>query len=431
MNYIINDETIKTVSYKAGEKPEEFIPEITGYDFVEWFGLPETMPAKDVNATGVITLKNYTLTLNAGGGYFDDGSAVKTETVAYGTYFKLAIPLRDGYMFTGWDKEEVPKQMPADDLTLTAQWAADTNVHYKIIKHKQNIDGKYESEIIDKVGITNSPVTVIPDEIPGFTFDKSKSNTEAVISYDGTTELNIYYSRNKYKAKFIYSEERTEEKQFYFEETIVPPVLPEYEGYDVSWNNEIPEKMPDSDLSFGLVKTPRLYNVKFIIGSSEINQTVAYGDRITVPEYTSRIPSDKVFKKWDHEIPDTMPAYNLTFNAELYDIERPKTPEISIVKASNYAVDYKTTIKFHADFKYTDAGNIVWLKDGEKAGTGENFTVEKPGNSYNIKAVVVIDGETVAESGVQYITVRSSLFNIIMSFFRRLFNPSKFYIDQK
>ncbi len=58
--------------------------------------------------------KSYTLTV-----IVDDETT--TSTVLYGAAVSVAAPSKEGYDFAGWDNE-VPATMPADDVTLTAQW---------------------------------------------------------------------------------------------------------------------------------------------------------------------------------------------------------------------------------------------------------------------------------------------------------------------
>ena len=60
----------------------------------------------------------------------DGGTAINAITQNYGTTItKPADPEKTGHTFKGWDKE-IPATMPAEDVTITAQW--DVN-KYKVV----------------------------------------------------------------------------------------------------------------------------------------------------------------------------------------------------------------------------------------------------------------------------------------------------------
>ena len=76
-----------------------------------------------VIVTADITVKalwedaRYTITFDTAG-----GSEIAPITQDYGTAISSpADPTREGYIFMGWDKE-IPKTMPAESMTVTAQW---------------------------------------------------------------------------------------------------------------------------------------------------------------------------------------------------------------------------------------------------------------------------------------------------------------------
>ena len=93
-------------------------PTKEGYTFAGWDkDVPETMPAGDMTITAQWTINQYTITFDT-----DGGTTIAPITQNYATDVTApADPTKEGYTFVGWDKA-VPTKMPAEDMTITAQW---------------------------------------------------------------------------------------------------------------------------------------------------------------------------------------------------------------------------------------------------------------------------------------------------------------------
>ena len=98
----------------------------TGYTFKGWYD-NEALAGSPVTAIGDTETGNkeywakweinqYTVTVKP-----ENGEADITITQDYGTPITAPTLTRDGYQFNGWDKA-IPATMPAEDLTITAQW---------------------------------------------------------------------------------------------------------------------------------------------------------------------------------------------------------------------------------------------------------------------------------------------------------------------
>ena len=89
-----------------------------GYTFKGWDKeIPETMPAENITVKAQWEINPYTITFDTNG-----GSEIAPITQDYGTEITAPDnPTRKGYTFKGWDKE-IPKTMPAENITITARW---------------------------------------------------------------------------------------------------------------------------------------------------------------------------------------------------------------------------------------------------------------------------------------------------------------------
>ncbi len=92
-------------------------PTKEGYTFAGWENLPATMPAENITVKAIWTVNQYTITFNSNG-----GSAVAPITQDFGTAVTApTAPTMTGYTFVSW-YPALPEAMPAENITLTAQW---------------------------------------------------------------------------------------------------------------------------------------------------------------------------------------------------------------------------------------------------------------------------------------------------------------------
>ena len=89
-----------------------------GYTFNGWSPkVPSTMPATNTSYTAQWSVNRYTMTFDANGG--EGGTSVTQD---YGSTLVAPTVTRDGcYTFVGW-LPEVPKTVPAENVTYVAQW---------------------------------------------------------------------------------------------------------------------------------------------------------------------------------------------------------------------------------------------------------------------------------------------------------------------
>jgi len=111
---------------------------------------------------------------------------------------------------------------------------------------------------------------------------------------------------------------------------ITAPDNPTRKGYTFKgWDKEIPETMPAENITVKAQWKINQYTITFDTnGGSEIAPiTQDYETAITAPDNPTR--KGYTFKGWDKEIPETMPAENITITARWKDTEKP-TGEIII-----------------------------------------------------------------------------------------------------
>ena len=137
---------------------------------------------------------------------------------------------------------------------------------------------------------------------------------------------------------------------------ITAPDNPTRKGYTFKgWDKEIPETMPAENITVKAQWEINQYTITFDTnGGSEIAPiTQDYGTEITAPDNPTR--KGYTFRGWDKEIPETMPAENITITARWRDTEKP-TGEIII--GTNKWNEFLNELTFGIFFKDTQKVTI-------------------------------------------------------------------------
>ncbi len=145
------------------------------------------------------------------------GSMVASCSVTKGDTLDLrgvTAPTRTGYNFKGWSTIEdganvVNSIAPTADTTLYAVWEGD-NVTYTVVYWGENADDtKYSTlataTLTGKVGstVTLDKITgALPKSVSDRQHFKFSRSDSATIRADGSSVLNVYFSRNSYKLTF-------------------------------------------------------------------------------------------------------------------------------------------------------------------------------------------------------------------------------------
>ena len=251
------------------------------------------------------------------------GSEITPITQDYGTKITAPDkPTRKGYTFKGWDKE-IPKTMPAENITVKAQW--------EINPYTITFDTNGGSEIAPITQDYGTEITA-PDNPTrkGYTFKGWDKEIPETMPAENIT-VKAQWEINQYTITFDTNggSEIAPITQDYGTE-ITAPDNPTRKGYTFKgWDKEIPETMPAENITVKAQWEINQYTITFDTnGGSEIAPiTQDYGTEITAPDNPTR--KGYTFKGWDKEIPKTMPAENITITARWKDTEKP-TGEIII-----------------------------------------------------------------------------------------------------
>ena len=234
--------------------PED--PTKTGYTFVGWDkDIPETMPAEDMTITAQWKINQYTITFETNG-----GTPIDPITQDYGTAVTAPEnPTKTGYAFGGWYEDETLSDTPFvftedatitdRDITLYAKWNPMDGTKYTVIHKYENLDGEtYTTETEEMTGVTDDDTEAQAKNVTGFT---AGSVTQQKIKGDGTTEIEIIYTRNTYTLTFKPENGEADiVTTVKYGAPITAPADPERSGYTfVGWDKEIPDTMPAEDVT--------------------------------------------------------------------------------------------------------------------------------------------------------------------------------------
>ena len=320
-------------------------PTRKGYTFKRWDKeIPKTMPAENMTVKAQWEINQYTIAFDTNG-----GSEIAPITQDYGTEITAPDnPTRKGYTFKGWDKE-IPETMPAENITVKAQW--------EINQYTITFDTNGGSEITPITQDYGTEITVPADPTrKGYTFKGWDKEIPETMPAENIT-VKAQWGINQYTITFDTNggSEIAPITQDYGTE-ITAPDNPTRKGYTFKgWDKEIPKTMPADNITVKAQWGINQYTITFDTnGGSEIAPiTQDYGTEITAPDNPTR--KGYTFKGWDKEIPETMPAENITITARWRDTEKP-TGEIII--GTNKWNEFLNKLTFGIFFKDTQEVTI-------------------------------------------------------------------------
>ena len=250
------------------------------------------------------TINQYTVKFVSG------EETLKSETLDYNSAIAApADPTKTGYTFKGWSPAyEEGATVPAEDVTYTAVW--DVN------KYTITFDTDGGSEVAAITQDYASAVTAPADPTKtGYTFAGWDKEIPATVPAEDVT-IKATWTINQYTVKFVSDETVVSEQSLDYGAAITAPEAPAKEGYTFKgWSPDVDETVPAKDVTYVAEYTVNTYKLTYVLDGKEIKTIeVEYGSEIE--EFVPEVETGRAFDGWTDEIPETMPAKDLTINGK-------------------------------------------------------------------------------------------------------------------
>lgn len=285
-----------------------------------------------------------------------------------------ADPVREGYTFKGWNTKANgtgtafgAKTIVTDDVTVYAQWKANTDTPYKVEHYQEKLDGTYELKETENLpGTTDTTATAVPKSYTGFTVDKTVEGTVASgnIAGNGSLVLKLYYTRNSYTVTFQpdNGDAATTATVKYDDNVAEPATDPTKTGYTfVGW------------FADGA-------NTAFDFDKTTITGNITLTAHWTINQY------DVVF---DSDGGSSVPAQKVNYNEKA---QKPADPTKSGYTFGGWYTDNKCTKGNEFSFDTKITGNMTLYAKWDVKRTGTNPDAKNPYIKDNTKKD---DGKTV------------------------------------
>lgn len=452
--------TVQTVA-EGTEIPVPEDPVKTGYTFAGWSTqIPEIMPSRNLLFSANWTANYYDAVFDANGGVWADGSTEKTVNSQFNTEIQIPEdPERMGYSFAGWNPV-VGIMDNVNGKNFSAVWTAHGDTVYKVETYTMGTDGLYVLETGVFAGVTDSTVNAEYTIEQGFELNAEKSVLSGSIAADGSLVLKVYLDRIRNEVVI-----NGETLEVIYGQLINEPSKPEVpEGHTQNgWADEngnavgfplaVGENMP-AEINPVFVKLS--YNVTWNVDGAETKETYEFEAEINKP--ADPVKYGYTFTGWTPEIPDSMPACDMTFIAvfdkniytcpdcgDKFDDEANYNEHIAYEQAKKAVrisirnnpgtatIKYGETLKLTAITTSSIAGTkIFWYVDGEKQGEGETFSISFNSGTKTVTVKIVDEnGNPLKDeagneiSDEQKVSVNSSFWQKIVSFFKNLFRMNR------
>ena len=342
-------------------------------------------------------------------------------TVKYGAPVTVAeAATAPGYTFSGWSRNDFT--MPAENVTITGSFTANSNTEYTVRHHFQNIlDDAYDADtaMLSETlsGTTDTLTAAAAKTVAGFT---AQSFQQKNIAGDGSTVVDIYYNRNSYTVTYAVTgtvdpNPNYKQADYRFGQNVAAEAAAAKAGYDfIGWANE-PAVMPANDVTatgYFVARTDTAYQVQHYKQNLEDDGfTLAETEELTGKTDTIATANPKTYTGFtlDRTVEGTVASGNIAGDGSLvlklyytrnsYDVTYAYT---GTVPTGASALPEKATVKYGAPVTVAEAA------------TAPGYTFSGwSRNDFTMPAEnVTITGSFTANSNTEY-TVRHHFQNIL------------------
>ena len=388
----------------------------------------DTVASGNIAGDGSLVLKlyytrdSYKVTYQYTGKVPTGASELPAETTEkYGAAVTVAADATaPGYTFSGWSRNDFTT--PAENVTITGSFTANSNTEYTVRHHFQNIlDDAYDADtaMLSETlsGTTDTLTAAAAKTVAGFT---AQSFQQKNIAGDGSTVVDIYYNRNSYTVTYAVTgtvdpNPNYKQADYRFGQNVAAEAAAAKAGYDfIGWANE-PAVMPANDVTatgYFVARTDTAYQVQHYKQNLEDDGfTLAETEELTGKTDTIATANPKTYTGFtlDRTVEGTVASGNIAGDGSLvlklyytrnsYDVTYAYT---GTVPTGASALPEKATVKYGAPVTV------------EEAATAPGYTFSGwSRNDFTMPAEnVTITGSFTANSNTEY-TVRHHFQNIL------------------
>ena len=325
--------------------------------------------------------------------YIVDDLLFARDSIKHGAeVILIEAPTKEGYTFSGWS--EAPSTMPAEDIIISGSFTAN---RYEVT---YIVDGEvYASDSI-AYGTALEPLAAPAKE--GHTFS-GWSEIPATMPAEDVT-ITGSFAVNSYLLTYIVDGEIYASDSIAYGTTIEPLAEPAKDGYTFGGWSEIPATMPAEDVTITGSFAVNSYLLTYIVdGEIYASDSIAYG---TALEPLAEPAKDGyTFSGWS-EIPDAMPAHDVTITGRFIANEKCATPIIgyeggklkiccdtegaefvTIITDSDIATHYNAEIELAATYNISAYATLAGYENSDIA-TATLCWIEKESVSTDIIEVM-------------------------------------------